>query len=98
MELGEKRKGPEEMYPSAVKEDNGAPEIMHKTVSLPLKLLGDTKFKKGDRVCIKLEGEIVGIHDDEYSSDFQMKAEEGECLEQEDGDNEDSGTYLGKDS
>ena len=37
------------------------------------------------------------IHDDEYSSDFQMKAEEGECLEQEDGE-EDGGTYLGKDS
>jgi hypothetical protein len=86
----------EAAYPSATKSDE-APEIIHRTVSLPLKLLGDVKFKKGDRVCIKLEGEITGIHDDEYSSDFQMKAEEGECIENEEGDG-DGGTYLGKDS
>ena len=97
MKLGEKRKGPEEMYPSAVKEDNGVPEVVHKVVSLPIKLLGDTKFKKGDYVCIKLEGTITGIHDDEYSSDFQMKAEEGECIENEEGGDEENGTYLGKD-
>lgn len=94
MKLGIERKGMEAAYPSATKSDE-APEIIHHTVSLPLKLLGDVKFKKGDRVCIKLEGEITGIHDDEYSSNFNMNAEEGECLDQEDSKN-DNGTYLGK--
>jgi hypothetical protein len=96
IKLGEERKGADAMYPSAVKGDEKT-EVYHQTVSLPLKLLGDMKFKKGDRVCIQLEGEITGIHDDEYSSNFQMKAEEGECVDQEDGEG-DGGTYLGKES
>ena len=95
MKLGTEIKGANEMYPSAVKSDEKN-EVIHQTVSLPLKLLGDVKFKKGDRVCIKLEGEIVGIHDDEYSSNFQMKAEEGECLDNDDSGDDDNGTYLGK--
>ena len=49
---------------------NKEPEIIHQTVSLPMKLLDGEKFKKGERICIKLEGEITAIHDDEYSSEF----------------------------
>lgn len=94
MKLGEKRK---EMYPTA-QPDNMPEEVMHKTVNLPLKLLADLKVKKGDKIKICIEGEITGIHDDEYSSDFQMKAEEGEVMEggKEKEEGEEGGTYLGK--
>lgn len=94
MKLGTKRKGMNMAYPSAVKEDED--EIIHQTVSLPLKLLDGKKVKKGDRICIELEGEITAIEDNEYSSNFRMKAEEGKCTDNdEDGD---GGTYLGGES
>jgi len=96
MKLGEKRKGGMlDAYPSAVKETE-APEIIHQTVSLPLKLLNGKKIKKGDRICIELEGAVTGIHDDEYSSSFTMKAEEGECKSGDDAEEGDEpGTILG---
>ena len=94
MELGEKRKGMNMAYPSASDKDE-APEIIHQTVSLPLKILDGKKVKKGDYICITLEGTITGIHDDEYSSSFTMKAEEGSCEENDESGDEDNGTYLG---
>ena len=95
MKLGEKRKGGMlDAYPSAVKEE-GKEEIIHQTVSLPMKLLDGEKFKKGDRICIKLEGEITAIEDNEYSSNFRMKAEEGECLENNNDGEDEPGTILG---
>ena len=94
MDLGTKRKGMNMAYPSATKEE-GEEEIIHQTVSLPLKLLDGVKVKKGDKICIKLEGTITGIHDDEYSSSFTMKAEEGSCLDNDGDGDDDNGTYLG---
>lgn len=97
MKLGTKLERPTGMegaYPSS-SDEKKEPEIVHKTISLPLKLLEGIKVKKGDRICIKLEGEIVGIHDDEYSSEFQMKAEEGQCLDNDEDGDEENGTYLG---
>ena len=99
MKLGTKRNGMNMAYPSATKEE-GEDEIIHQTVSLPMKLLDGKKVKKGDRVCIELEGTLTGIHDDEYSSNFTMKAEEGECKtggKDDDGDDE-PGTILGGES
>ena len=94
MKLGTKRKGMNMAYPSATKEE-GEDEIIHQTVSLPMKLLDGEKFKKGDRICIKLEGEITAIEDNEYSSNFRMKAEEGECLENDNDGEDEPGTILG---
>ena len=64
-------------------------------ISLPMELLDGEKFKKGDRICIKLEGEITAIEDNEYSSNFRMKAEEGECLENNNDGEDEPGTILG---
>ena len=99
MQLGQKRKSLESMYPSATKGDE-KDEIIHQTVSLPLKILDGKKVKKGDKICIELEGTITGIHDSEYISEFTMKAEEGECKDggkDDDGDDE-AGTILGGES
>ena len=93
MDLGTKRKGMNMAYPSATKEE-GEEEIIHQTVSLPLKLLKDIKVKRGDKIKICIEGEITAIEDNEYSSNFRMKAEEGEVLDNDEDDNE-NGTYLG---
>lgn len=92
MKLGEKRK---EMYPTA-QADSMPDEIIHRTISLPLKILGDLKIKKGDKLKICIEGEVSGIHDDEYSSDFQIKAEEGEVMEGGAKAEDEGGTYLSK--
>ena len=54
----------------------------------------DIKVKKGDKIKICIEGEITAIEDNEYSSNFRMKAEEGEVLDNDEDDNE-NGTYLG---
>lgn len=94
MKLGTKRKNLDTMYPSAAKSED-KDEMIHQTVSLPLKLLDGKKVKKGDRICIELEGVITGIHDDEYSSSFSMKAEEGECKDNDGDGDESNGTYLG---
>ena len=97
MKLGTKVDRPKGMmgaYPSAVKEET-EPEIVHQTISLPMKLLDGEKFKKGDRICIKLEGEITAIEDNEYSSNFRMKAEEGQCLENNNNGEDEPGTILG---
>jgi hypothetical protein len=94
MDLSEKRKST--MFPTAVQDM--PEEKIHKEFSLPLKLLGGLKFKKGDKICVELTGTITEIHDAEYMSEFRMTAEEGEVESEHDEveEDEEGGTYLGK--
>lgn len=97
MDLGEKRENnANKMYPTSVKEEED--KIEYRTISLPMKLFGDLKIKKGDKVKVTLEGEITGIHDDEYSSCVNIEAKEGEVLEggEEAKAGETEGTLLSK--
>jgi antitoxin component of MazEF toxin-antitoxin module len=97
MNLGKKSENnAEKMFPTAVKEHQDT-IIIHKEISLPLKLIKGLKLNKGDRVRIEVEGEITAMHDDQYDSSFTMKAEEGEVESDEDEEKEDEGedTILG---
>lgn len=87
------------MYPSSVAEEGQEDKIEHMPISLPLKILEDKGIKKGDRICVKIEGEVTEIMDGEYSEHLVMKCEEGEICESDSEDDEDDkgGTYLGKD-
>lgn len=99
MKLGKKMENSaDKMFPTAVKEHQ-EPKIIHKEITLPLELIKGLKLKKGDRVRIEVEGEIIGMRDEEYDSSFTMKAENGEVESDEDEEKEDEedGTYLGKD-
>ena len=87
----------EKMFPTAVKAHQ-EPIVIHKEISLPLKLIQGLKLKKGDRVRIEVEGEITAMHDDQYDSSFTMKAENGEVESDEDEAKEGESTILGGES
>lgn len=96
MDLGQKMPSPEAMYPTSV--EKGSSEKTYTTIRVPLKILGDKKIKKGDKIEVCISGEVTGIHDDEYSAELTMKAEEGELTEggDEAAEGEEPGTFLGK--
>ena len=58
MDLGTKRKGMNMAYPSAVKEE-GEDEIIHQTVSLPLKLLDGVKVKRVIRFVLNWKARLL---------------------------------------
>lgn len=49
------------------------------SLTLPLALIKGMKLEVGDKVSLDLTGKITSITQDEYSSDFRVEIEDGEC-------------------
>lgn len=99
VELGEKIKNNvNDMYPHSVSDKADEEKIQHMPLRLPLKILEDKGIKKGDRICVRIEGEVTEIMDGEYSEHLVMKCEKGEVEDgarEEKKEKEEEGTYLG---